>query len=263
MRASSTARPGRWLAPRSMSRVGYPIILAVATAVAASVWSARSWSAAVNPPPGTTSRDRWGASCGAGGEQDEAVPGADACSRWRRRRCGPPRTGCTPRTRRWRRARRPRRSGRCRRSGRNHGSTIVEADGPVAEPRSGPSGMSVVSVGVQPSSGCRSATRCASAGPASSATRCRAAGTPEVTAAVVVTDPSSTYRRPRTQCTAGRLAWRALMRDQWLVAWSPSSIPVAARTSAPLQTPRTLAPSSCWRAHPAAERRFGRCRSAR
>ena len=36
--------------PRSRSVVGYPIILAVVDVVAASVWSARFCSAAVNPP---------------------------------------------------------------------------------------------------------------------------------------------------------------------------------------------------------------------
>ena len=109
--------------------------------------------------------------------------------------------------------------------GRNHGSTKSSPTGTSLSAKWSFE-MAVDSRGLQPSSGCRSATRCASAGPASSATRCSAAGTPEETAAVVVTDPSSTQRLPRTQCTAGRLFSRAPIRDQWLVASRPSSIPV-------------------------------------
>lgn len=42
---------------------------------------------------------------------------------------------------------------------------------------------------------------------------------------MVVTEQSSTQRRPRTQCTAGLPFSRGSMRDQWLVAWKPVEHP--------------------------------------
>ncbi|HEX8345918.1 MAG TPA: hypothetical protein VF657_14445, partial [Actinoplanes sp.] len=73
-----------------------------------------------------------------------------------------------------------------------------------------------------------------------------APGIPELTPAVVVTDPSWTNRCPRTQFTSRYFFSKALSLDQWPVAVRPSSSPAAARTADPLHTARTRAPPLAW-----------------
>ena len=211
-------------------------------------WPGRCSAYRARPARTVTERCRCSWSAGSG-----RAP-CGPCSRRRQRQCGRPRTACRPRTRRWRPARRRRRSGRCRRS---DGTTAheVEPDRPsereVVLRDGGRLPRAPAQLGVQVSDPLRlggpgelgdQVQRRRHAG----GDRGRGGHRPVLDPAAA---PHPVHRRPALL--------QAPIRDQWLVASSPSSIPVSSEDERPAAHAKDLRAVLVLGGHPVPQRGFG------